>query len=122
MISIVCAGIDVDIDVEHEGQRTKVTPPSQSGSMEEDMEVAGAKSGGGASGEGEASSEGKASGEGEASGEGGTSEGGTSEGAKVSLSAHLCDVVQVTSAASQGSVKAHEIHACDRQTRRDITA
>lgn len=73
VVSNVCAGIDVDIDVEHEGQRTKVTPPSQSGSMEEDMEVAGANSGGGAS------SEGKASGDGEASGEG-----GTSEGAKVS--------------------------------------
>lgn len=25
----VAAGIDVDIDVEHDGQRTKVTPPSK---------------------------------------------------------------------------------------------
>ena len=30
----VCAGIDVDIDVEHKGQKTKVTPPSQSGGAE----------------------------------------------------------------------------------------
>lgn len=73
-MSNVRAGIDVDIDVEHEGQRTKVNPPSQSGSMGEDMEV------GGASGEGGVSSDGKASGEGGASGDG-----GASEGANVSL-------------------------------------
>lgn len=42
-------GIDVDIDVEHEGHRTKVTPPSQSGGVEEDMETGGASSEGGAS-------------------------------------------------------------------------
>lgn len=29
----VCAGIDVDIDVEHDGQRTKVTPPSKDGGV-----------------------------------------------------------------------------------------
>lgn len=33
----LCAGIDVDIDVEHEGQRSKVTPPFQN-QMEDDME------------------------------------------------------------------------------------
>lgn len=38
------AGIDVDIDVEHEGQRTKVTTPLQSERAEEDM-GAGAKGG-----------------------------------------------------------------------------
>ncbi|XP_018544645.1 sequestosome-1 isoform X2 [Lates calcarifer] len=32
-------GIDVDIDVEHEGQRTKVTPPSQSGGAEGNVEM-----------------------------------------------------------------------------------
>lgn len=29
MYACVHAGIDVDIDVEHDGQRTKVTPPSK---------------------------------------------------------------------------------------------
>lgn len=29
----VCAGIDVDIDVEHNDQRTKVTPPSEDGGI-----------------------------------------------------------------------------------------
>ncbi|XP_030001796.1 sequestosome-1 isoform X2 [Sphaeramia orbicularis] len=42
-------GIDVDIDVEHEGQRTKVTPPTQS---DGDVEMEGAEGGGGASQEG----------------------------------------------------------------------
>lgn len=63
----------MDIDVEHEGQKTKVTPPSQSGGVEEDMEVGGANSGGLASGEGGASSKG-----------GNTAEGGASKGSKVS--------------------------------------
>lgn len=62
----------MDIDVEHEGQKTKVTPPSQSGGVEEDME-GGANSGSSASGEGGASSKG-----------GNTAEGGASEGSKVS--------------------------------------
>lgn len=31
----------MDIDVEHEGQRTKVTPPSQSGGEEGDVEMDG---------------------------------------------------------------------------------
>lgn len=35
------AGIDVDIDVEHEGQRTKVTPPSQTGGAGCDVEMDG---------------------------------------------------------------------------------
>lgn len=34
-------GIDVDIDVEHDGQRTKVTPPSQSGGEEGNVEMDG---------------------------------------------------------------------------------
>ncbi|XP_068181532.1 sequestosome-1 [Antennarius striatus] len=34
-------GIDVDIDVEHEGQRTKVTPPSQNMETEGDVEMDG---------------------------------------------------------------------------------
>lgn len=42
-------GIDVDIDVEHDGQRTKVTPPNQSADV--DME---AGEGGAAAGEGRA--------------------------------------------------------------------
>ncbi|XP_044060968.1 sequestosome-1 isoform X2 [Siniperca chuatsi] len=42
-------GIDVDIDVEHEGQRTKVTPPSQSAGVERNMETDGGISEGGAS-------------------------------------------------------------------------
>lgn len=54
------AGIDVDIDVEHDGQKTKVTPPSPSGGLQEDMEVAGASMNGGNSSEGRAS-EGRAS-------------------------------------------------------------
>ncbi|KAF3694300.1 Sequestosome-1 Protein kinase C-zeta-interacting protein [Channa argus] len=37
-------GIDVDIDVEHEGQRTKVTAPSQSGGAEGDVEMDGGDS------------------------------------------------------------------------------
>lgn len=41
----VCAGIDVDIDVEHEGQRTKVTPPSKSGEVDGDVEMDGASEG-----------------------------------------------------------------------------
>ncbi|XP_014905995.1 sequestosome-1 [Poecilia latipinna] len=32
-------GIDVDIDVEHEGQKTKVTPPTQSGAGPGDVEM-----------------------------------------------------------------------------------
>lgn len=39
----MCAGIDVDIDVEHDGQKTKVTPPPQNGEGG-DMEVGGANS------------------------------------------------------------------------------
>ncbi|XP_006781976.1 sequestosome-1 [Neolamprologus brichardi] len=42
-------GIDVDIDVEHEGQRTKVTPPTQSGGGEGDEEMEHTSSEGGAS-------------------------------------------------------------------------
>uniref|UniRef100_A0A8P4K8R4 Protein ref(2)P n=3 Tax=Dicentrarchus labrax TaxID=13489 RepID=A0A8P4K8R4_DICLA len=38
-------GIDVDIDVEHDGQRTKVNPPPQSGGAEGDMEIGGANEG-----------------------------------------------------------------------------
>ncbi|XP_017293528.1 sequestosome-1 isoform X1 [Kryptolebias marmoratus] len=34
-------GIDVDIDVEHEGQRTKVTPPPQGGGEQGDVEMDG---------------------------------------------------------------------------------
>ncbi|KAM8733355.1 sequestosome-1 [Acanthopagrus schlegelii] len=45
-------GIDVDIDVEHEGNRTKVTPPPQTGGVKEDMETGGASSEGGGSSEG----------------------------------------------------------------------
>ncbi|XP_038142580.1 sequestosome-1 isoform X2 [Cyprinodon tularosa] len=57
-------GIDVDIDVEHEGQRTKVTPPTQNGAGEGDVEM---------------------DGEGGASSEGGTNmETSTSQGSKVS--------------------------------------
>ncbi|XP_030594640.1 sequestosome-1 isoform X2 [Archocentrus centrarchus] len=48
-------GIDVDIDVEHEGQRTKVTPPTQGRGSEGDEEMEHT------SAEGEASSEGGAS-------------------------------------------------------------
>ncbi|XP_070769576.1 sequestosome-1 [Enoplosus armatus] len=48
-------GIDVDIDVEHEGQRTKVTPPSQSGESEGNVEMDRGSSEGGAGSEGEAS-------------------------------------------------------------------
>ncbi|XP_008302053.1 sequestosome-1 isoform X2 [Stegastes partitus] len=44
-------GIDVDIDVEHEGQRTKVTPPSSSEGAEGDVEMDGASSEGGGNGE-----------------------------------------------------------------------
>ncbi|XP_041799831.1 sequestosome-1 [Chelmon rostratus] len=65
-------GIDVDIDVEHEGQRTKVSPPSQSGGVEGDMERGGVSAGGGANDEGGASSEG-----------GTNDEGGASKGSKV---------------------------------------
>ncbi|XP_040903988.1 sequestosome-1 isoform X2 [Toxotes jaculatrix] len=42
-------GIDVDIDVEHEGQRTKVTPPCQSGGVGGDVEMDGGGREGGAS-------------------------------------------------------------------------
>ncbi|MEQ2284591.1 hypothetical protein AMECASPLE_023282 [Ameca splendens] len=57
-------GIDVDIDVEHEGQRTKVTPPTQSGDGQGDV---------------------KLDGEGGASNEGGTNiEGSTNQESKVS--------------------------------------
>lgn len=52
MMSCLCAGIDVDIDVEHEGNRTKVTPPPQTGGVKEDMETGGASSEGGGSSEG----------------------------------------------------------------------
>ncbi|XP_078100547.1 sequestosome-1 [Sander vitreus] len=55
-------GIDVDIDVEHEGKMTKVTPPSQSGGVKGD--------GGGASNEHGASNEGGANAEGGANSEG----------------------------------------------------
>ncbi|XP_076595085.1 sequestosome-1 [Chaetodon auriga] len=65
-------GIDVDIDVEHEGQRTKVSPPSQSGGVERDMETGGASGEGGANNGGGVSSEG-----------GADSEGGASMGSKV---------------------------------------
>lgn len=55
-------GIDVDIDVEHEGQRTKVTPPTQGGESKVDMGVTsdggGASSGSGVNDVGGASSEG----------------------------------------------------------------
>ncbi|XP_071314450.1 sequestosome-1 isoform X2 [Trachinotus anak] len=56
-------GIDVDIDVEHEGQRTKVTPPSQTGGVEGDVEV-----------------------------DGGGEESGASEGSKVSSSSETAKV------------------------------
>lgn len=39
----------MDIDVEHEGQRTKVTPPTQSGGGEGDEEMEHTSSEGGAS-------------------------------------------------------------------------
>ncbi|KAM9357272.1 sequestosome-1 [Symphorus nematophorus] len=46
-------GIDVDIDVEHEGQRTKVTQtPSQSGDVDEEVQEGGTNTEGGASSEG----------------------------------------------------------------------
>ncbi|XP_042349016.1 sequestosome-1 [Plectropomus leopardus] len=64
-------GIDVDIDVEHEGQRTKVTPPSQSGG------VGGVA--GGANDEGGVQSEGADDAESRAGSVGGAS----SEGSKV---------------------------------------
>nr|QKW91101.1 sequestosome 1 [Larimichthys crocea] len=67
-------GIDVDIDVEHEGQRTKVTPPPQGAASKVDMDVGGASDGGGVSGGSGANDVGGAS-----------SDGGTSsEGLKVS--------------------------------------
>lgn len=72
-MSYGCAGIDVDIDVEHEGQKTKVTPPSQGGVVDEDMEVGVASSGSGASGVSKNSSEG-----------GANTEAGANEGSKVS--------------------------------------
>ncbi|XP_023150551.1 sequestosome-1 isoform X1 [Amphiprion ocellaris] len=53
-------GIDVDIDVEHEGQRTKVAPPTSGGGVEGDVEMDRASSEGGASREGGASHEGGA--------------------------------------------------------------
>lgn len=46
---VLYTGIDVDIDVEHEGQRTKVTPPTQSGGGEGDEEMEHTSSEGGAS-------------------------------------------------------------------------
>lgn len=65
MTSCMCAGIDVDIDVEHDGQKTKGTPPPQSGGEGEDMEMGGANS--------------------ETCGEGGaTATGGTTQESKVS--------------------------------------
>lgn len=39
----------MDIDVEHEGQRTKVNPPAQGGGAEGDVEMDGASSEGGTS-------------------------------------------------------------------------
>ncbi|XP_069029476.1 sequestosome-1 isoform X2 [Embiotoca jacksoni] len=42
-------GIDVDIDVEHQGQRTKVAPPTQGGGTVDNVEMDGASSEGGAS-------------------------------------------------------------------------
>lgn len=39
LMSSPSAGIDVDIDVEHEGQKTKVTPPTQSGAEPGDVEM-----------------------------------------------------------------------------------
>ena len=48
-MSCLCPGIDVDIDVEHEGQRTKVTPPPQS-SAAGDVAVGGASEGGASEG------------------------------------------------------------------------
>ena len=82
----MCAGIDVDIDVEHEGQRTKVTKtPSQGGDVEEDMEVAGTNNEGRASSEGVTNDGGGANSEGVANGGGrASSEGRTCEGSKVS--------------------------------------
>lgn len=65
----------MDIDVEHEGQRTKVTPPPQGAASKVDMDVGGASDGGGVSGGSGANDVGGAS-----------SDGGTSsEGLKVSL-------------------------------------
>ncbi|XP_061832796.1 sequestosome-1 isoform X1 [Nerophis lumbriciformis] len=49
-------GIEVDIDVEHQGQKTKVTPPPQS---EGDVEMDGAAEEGGANGGGEPAKVGK---------------------------------------------------------------
>lgn len=63
----------MDIDVEHEGQKTKVTPPSQGGVVDEVMEVCVASSGRGASGVNKHSSEG-----------GANTEAGANEGSKVS--------------------------------------
>lgn len=57
------AGIDVDIDVEHDGQKTKVTPPSPSGGLQEDMETAGATMNGGSGSEGGASEGSKVNGQ-----------------------------------------------------------
>ncbi|XP_067454408.1 sequestosome-1 isoform X1 [Thunnus thynnus] len=86
-------GIDVDIDVEHEGQRTKVTPPPQSRGAEGDVAMGGASgedeaNGGGGANEGGANEGGAnegGAGEGGANeGGAGASEGGANEGAKVS--------------------------------------
>ncbi|TKS65036.1 Sequestosome-1 Protein kinase C-zeta-interacting protein [Collichthys lucidus] len=63
-------GIDVDIDVEHEGQRTKVTPPPQGAASKIDMDVGGASDGGGVSGGSGANDVGGASSDGGASSEG----------------------------------------------------
>lgn len=68
-------GIDVDIDVEHNGQTSKVTPPPQSGGVEAEgaSTEGGANNVGGANNEGGDSTEDRSSTEGGASNEGGVS-------------------------------------------------
>lgn len=95
-MSSLCTGIDVDIDVEHEGQRTKVTPPTQSGGGEKDVEMSETSSENGTSSEGGASTKGGASNVGGAGAEvqegvemnedGERAEGGGGKGSKVSSS------------------------------------
>lgn len=74
----VHSGIDVDIDVEHDGQRTKVTPPSKDDGV---VGVASTDKGGASSNKGGANIEtdGASSEVGEAS-----AAGGATEGSKVS--------------------------------------
>lgn len=55
MCAFTCEGIDVDIDVEHEGQKTKVTPPNQ------DREAGGGEETDHSSADAEARVEGRAS-------------------------------------------------------------